>query len=303
MFLLSSHSLPSLFLNLSFLFALSIAVLNLGYNYLNSEVPSWVGTSLKELRALHLGGNMFSGVLSPEFFADNNFNQLGTLLLVTSQSCSCRSTILTYLITVLASFPPDPRRNPTIERLEIQSNPTLQGSISDFLESLPSLVYLDVSFTGIGGTLPSVSSSSASYSTTEDDNLEVLKAASTYIEGSIPTDIGIWGSQLQTLQIGGNGGRSNLLNGTMPTEFGLLTALTTLEILESPSMTGLLPTELASLGNLQRLSVSNTGRQGPLPVEYQFLTNLMEFDVSTNVEITGTVPVEYTSMSKLGKVC
>jgi Leucine-rich repeat (LRR) protein len=147
------------------------------------------------------------------------------------------------------------------ERLEIQNNFSLQGKLEDVLPWMASLKYLDVSMTEISAFLPSI----APYMS----GLQVFQAWSSPLEGSIPESFGSW-SNLETLVIG----ETTLLAGTIPTELGLLTKLTT-------------------------LNLKWTNRQGTLPNEYSKLTNLMTLDFSYNSAITGTIPSYYSQMTSL----
>jgi hypothetical protein len=66
-------------------------------------------------------------------------------------------------------------------------------------------------------------------------------------------------------------------------------------------MEGTLPTELGLLSNkLTILELNWTKRRGTLPKEYSKLTNLIEMDLAYNL-ITGTIPSEYARLTNLSK--
>ena len=90
---------------------------------------------------------------------------------------------------------------------------------------------------------------------------------------------------LQSLDLG-----QNRLAGTIPTELGFLTQLTSLLLFDN-ALGGTLPTELGLLTNLEILDVPSNGIQGSLPSELGSLTKLQEFFVFDN-SLTGTVPFQ-----------
>jgi hypothetical protein len=92
-----------------------------------------------------------------------------------------------------------------------------------------------------------------------------------------------------------------LLDGTLPTEFGLLTNATSLKIKIAPNLMGTLPTELGRMTSLTSLSLSSVNRVGTLPVEYSQLTKLQTLDFYDNQGLTGTLPTEYGKLVNLSK--
>lgn len=91
----------------------------------------------------------------------------------------------------------------------------------------------------------------------------------------------------------------NDLQGSLPTELGLLRSLETLEIWRN-GISGSLPSEIGLLMKLQTLDFHLTLIHSELPSEIGMLTELSKFSVS-NAPLTGPIPSEIGNMSKLGK--
>ena len=65
----------------------------------------------------------------------------------------------------------------------------------------------------------------------------------------------------------------NVLTGTIPTEFGLLTALEDIGLGDN-KITGRIPTELGSISGLNQITLYNNELTGPIPTEFGLLTSL-----------------------------
>ena len=87
------------------------------------------------------------------------------------------------------------------------------------------------------------------------------------------------------------------LTGTIPTEIGSLTKLTSLD-LGLNNLTGTIPTELALLTNLTFLSFYSNLLRGSIPLEISLLTSLDYLSLPLN-SLTGTIPTELASLSSL----
>ena len=181
-----------------------------------------------------------------------------------------------------------------VEKLKVQNNDKLSGEFADLIQSFPNLQYLDLSDTKIGGTIPETG---PAHIAGTSSNLQVLKAATTpKLAGTIPTELGtIWGANLQKLVLSRND-----LSGSLPTQLGLLTKLTKLQIDHTPNMGSSLPTEVGLLTGLEFLDFKYINLQGTLPTEYEQLTNLIWLDLSGNYDLSGTFPEEYSAMTTLG---
>jgi len=84
--------------------------------------------------------------------------------------------------------------------------------------------------------------------------------------------------------------RSNI-SGTIPTEIGLLTALTRLAVFENlaPVEEGFVPTEIFGLTNLRQLALRDLGLEGSIPTEITNLGRLQSLWLQNN-DLTGTIP-------------
>lgn len=89
------------------------------------------------------------------------------------------------------------------------------------------------------------------------------------------------------------------LQGTLPTELGLLTALTLLR-LDGNHLNGTIPTELAHLenGNLAFLRLDGNDLVGSLPSELGLLTTLTRLTFGMN-QLTGTIPTQLGELTSL----
>mmetsp|Transcript_44380 Transcript_44380/g.73984 ORF Transcript_44380/g.73984 Transcript_44380/m.73984 type:complete len:382 (-) Transcript_44380:114-1259(-) len=89
---------------------------------------------------------------------------------------------------------------------------------------------------------------------------------------------------------------STAASNTIPTEIGLLTALTSLGFYVNPNLVGTIPTEIGFLTELTTLSSYGNGLTGSIPTELGLLTNLAD-ELRLNVGpgqggLTGTIPTE-----------
>jgi hypothetical protein len=117
------------------------------------------------------------------------------------------------------------------------------------------------------------------------------------LDGTLPTEIG-----LMTAATWMNGEWIlNRLTGQLPTEIGLLTSLTFLDFAYT-GLTGTIPTELGLLTALTRLRISaesGPGVTGTIPTELGLLTNLDTLTLRGN-SLTGTIPTELGAIEQFG---
>lgn len=104
------------------------------------------------------------------------------------------------------------------------------------------------------------------------------------LTGTIPTEIGLW-TQLTLLNL-----RSNQLTGMIPSEIGLLTLMTKLN-LSSNQLSGSLPTKVGWMTALHNLELEKNKLTGQIPSEIGLLSELRWLSLSEN-GLTGTVPTE-----------
>ena len=97
----------------------------------------------------------------------------------------------------------------------------------------------------------------------------------TKLAGQIPTEVGLM-SRLTNLQI-----QKTKLNGTIPSELGTLTNAKVL-LLRRNSLQGTIPSELGRLTKLEELYLKNNSLHGTIPSELLALCNLRFFDLRYN---------------------
>ncbi len=118
-----------------------------------------------------------------------------------------------------------------------------------------------------------------------------LNLASNQLTGTIPTEIGSL-TNLTSLNLG-----SNQLTGTIPAEIGSLTNLASLR-LSGNQFTGAIPTEIGSLANLTSLNLYSNQFTGTIPAEIGNLTNLTVLGLGNN-QFFGDIPLNFTNLTML----
>ena len=88
------------------------------------------------------------------------------------------------------------------------------------------------------------------------------------------------------------------LQGTIPDELGLLTALTVLSLCNNGGLVGTIPTQLGLLTALKELYLWTNQLTGTVPTQLSKLTALEQMDVDEN-QLTGTIPVELRQLTAL----
>lgn len=83
---------------------------------------------------------------------------------------------------------------------------------------------------------------------------------------------------------------SNNLSGTLPTEIGNLTSLTTLIIYGHTGVTGQIPSSIGNLVNLVQLNLFANRLSGPIPSGLSNLTKLTQVYLNGNKFLTGSIP-------------
>ena len=89
----------------------------------------------------------------------------------------------------------------------------------------------------------------------------------------------------------------NQLSGAIPPELGSLGNLRRLSLYRN-QLSGAIPPELGSLGNLEELSLYRNELSGAIPPELGSLTNLEDLDLHLNF-LSGAIPPELGSLSNL----
>ena len=102
--------------------------------------------------------------------------------------------------------------------------------------------------------------------TCNESEQTTINLQSNSLEGSLPSEIGMLLS-LTFLDLD-----FNLINGTIPSEIGMLSSLYWL-YLHQNSITGTIPTEIGMLSSLERLVLYDNSITGTIPTELCTLTN------------------------------
>ena len=113
-----------------------------------------------------------------------------------------------------------------------------------------------------------------------------------------PQNISVFASlqpDLKELDLSGNA-----FTGTIPTDLGLLATATNITSLrlDKNQLKGSIPTELARINSLERLSLSDNYLSGTLPLELVRLTGLTHLDLDNN-QLTGRIPTELALLTAL----
>ncbi len=132
----------------------------------------------------------------------------------------------------------------------------LSGSIPVSLTTIPNLTSIDLSLNQLTGSIPGEFGNMTS--------LQNLRLDHNNLNGSIPPSLGGIAT-LDSLAL-----QNNSFTGNVPAEFGQLMNLTHLYINANPSMTGILPMELANLTLLSTFEYADTGLCAPLDGSFQY---------------------------------
>ncbi len=89
----------------------------------------------------------------------------------------------------------------------------------------------------------------------------------------------------------------NQLTGTLPSEIGNLTALTSM-VIHTNQITGSIPASIGNLSGLTTLYINTNQLSGTLPTSMGNLTNLANLAIHNN-QLTGIVPNEFANLSNL----
>ncbi|XP_065633043.1 receptor-like protein 6 isoform X2 [Quercus suber] len=235
----------------------SLVSLDLSYNnYMLIETPIWNNLTL--LRELHLDYTDMSSIRPKSLM--NLSSSLTTLSL---HSCNLQGKLENSILLL-----------PSLQTLDLGSNPYLNGSlpksnwsstslkfldlskikisgeIPEFIGNLKALKYLDLSYCKLSGSIPT---SLGNFTQITD-----LILSSNNFTGSIPTSLENL-TQLTLLSLS-----KNKLSGVIPACLGNLTKLTSLQLV-SNNFNGLLPSSLLNLPNLSTLLLGDNQLVGPLP--------------------------------------
>ncbi|XP_039129696.1 receptor-like protein EIX2 [Dioscorea cayenensis subsp. rotundata] len=172
--------------------------------------------------------------------------------------------------------------------LDLSGNGYLNITLPQWLFNLTSLVHLDLSFTGLMGSMPERVGRLRS--------LQYLDLKQSMIGGDIPESFGNL-MFLQHLDLSYNGSGGYVFSGKLPENIGNLVHLQFLD-LSNNMLVGELPESIGNLRRLQHLRLRGNRINGPLPESIGKLSSLTELDLSMN-NISGTLPKSMGNLCKL----
>jgi Leucine-rich repeat (LRR) protein len=214
----------------------SLAALDLSYNRMHGSIPEPI-SNLSSLVTLNLANNDFSGSLPATFckFASLAFLDVSINQLIGDLEAPCS------FVTI-----------PVLRNVSAVSN-RFSGRLHHFMPNITSA-------------------------------LEMLVLSSNRISGEIPNSIGEF-SRLRYLDLS-----NNTLNGTIPKSITTLRSLDTLNLAHNPLLSGSIPSEIGNLTNLTSLFLSKMNLSGSIPPSVQHLTSLSFFVLASN-QLSGSIPV------------
>ena len=195
--------------------------------------------------------------------------------------------------------------------VDLTANPRVEGDNNDLAEDCATLVAIQNHWAGVAGnndlaldhplrkwgtgTATEKKISNWSGITIANSRVtEVLltgKEPNGKIEGTIPTQFQNL-SALTDLTI-----LQNEISGSIPEELGRLANLDLLH-LESNQLSGSIPAELGDLSNLEQLLLGHNQLSGPIPTDLSDLSELAYLQIQNN-QFTGGLPTQFASLTKL----
>ncbi|KAK1256840.1 putative receptor protein kinase TMK1 [Acorus gramineus] len=295
------HSLPSSIKNL-YANSTRLSVLDLSYNYFDSEIPGWL-FNISSLTHLHLSGNHFYGPI-PNVFG--NFINLEVLDL---SSNTINSTIphwifnissLTYLDLSFNNFngqiPSAFEKSyikVSLQILSLRSN-NLKGNLPDILEQFRYLRTLDLSNNMISGSIPA---SIGRFSFLSKLYLSGNQLNGTGISDTIPDWLWNLSSQVVLLDLS-----QNEIRGMLPMSFSSTNIVSLgLLFLSNNKINGSIPSSICKLEELAVLDISNNQLSGELPTCWKNLTSLMAVNLANN-NLSGEIPCSMKNCTSLAMV-
>lgn len=200
---------------------------------------------------------------------------------------------------------------------------TLEGSSKKLKGPIPSEIGLLTKLVGSAWSFSDLSGTTLPTELGQCTDLNFWASAGCDLDSSLPTEIGLCRS-LESLLIGDN----EFMTGTIPTEIGLLTSLAWLYATRAGTMapvngfggaipsefgvltlmtdlnlgrnhfTGTLPTEIGNLYYLGYLQLNSNDLTGPIPSELGAIRDTFWLNFNKN-RMTGTLPTELGNLSQM----
>ncbi|KAK2639618.1 hypothetical protein Ddye_027413 [Dipteronia dyeriana] len=286
--------------------AKSLEVLDIGYNFISSYVPSSLG-ELSSLQRLYIGYNKLNGTISEIHFANltrlTYFDASGnsvTLKVNHDWVPPFQLVTLTLRSCLIGpQFPSWLHSQQKLAYLDISDTRTKDSIPSWFWRSLSQFYFLNISHNQIQGEISNL---------TSDAGLEFLYLSSNNLSGPLPL---ITFPFVYTLDLSNNvlsgsialflchktteprGTRflklgSNSFSGELPNCWMNWQNLSVLELSDN-NFTGNLPFSIGNLSGLQSLHLRNNGFFGVIPLSLKNCTELVTLDIGEN-EFSGNIP-------------
>ncbi|PHU18608.1 hypothetical protein BC332_14303 [Capsicum chinense] len=172
---------------------------------------------------------------------------------------------------------------PQLEQLYVSNNPAMTiDLVSMFSVMWSKLKFLDISFTHVGGTLPSLKNSTS---------LTLFKADGCLIQGSIPSSVTKL-KKLRTLTL-----NDNNITGQLPVSMSSLISLRYLPLIQN-GLRGHIPTSICQILSLEYLNLEWNELTGSLPSCILQLPKLSYLSANKN-NLNGNVPLSLLQKSRL----
>ncbi|XP_031121898.1 probable LRR receptor-like serine/threonine-protein kinase At3g47570 [Ipomoea triloba] len=292
-------------------------------NHLTGRIPHEI-TGCWDLNILSLGGNNFTGRLSPSFFNMTSLQIFSVFL------NSLEGTIPSYIGdtmpnleafyfgankfhgTIPISFPNASK----LQLLDLGGN-HLIGKVPDNIGRLKDLQTLYLLYNLLGSNDP-LNDLAFITSLSNCSNLNMFSISQNRFEGKLPNTIANHSSKLHYLYLGDNkifgtipgaiknlvsligfSISGNLLSGVIPSEIGEMHKLQALG-LDRNQLSGKMPITLYNLTSLALLVLDNNNFDGNIPSNVENFRNLNEWYMNNN-KLDGTVPQQVFNLPSLSK--
>nr|GLL21980.1 probable LRR receptor-like serine/threonine-protein kinase At3g47570 [Ipomoea trifida] len=283
--------IPPSFGNLS-----SLSGLGMEYNHLEGNIPEEI-TRCRGLLLLSLGANNLTGTLSSAFF------NMTSIINFSISENSLQGTIPNYIGdtmpnlkgfyfgvnkfhgTIPASFPNASK----LQLLELSQN-YFVGDVPDNIGRLKDLRRLNLQLNFLGGNDFTFMTSLSNCS-----DLTQFSIAGNSFEGKLPDTIANLSSKLSMLSLAGN-----KFSGAIPIRINNLASLIALE-LDDNHLSGVIPSEIGDLKNLQVLALQKNQFFGKIPLVLFNITSLSSLYMEDN-NLDGYIPSSVGNLWNLNEL-
>lgn len=161
-----------------------------------------------------------------------------------------------------------------LERVELEFNSPLAGTLPDSLMNWHNLTYFDISNNEFSGLLPTWLGSWV--------HMTFFSASSNQFNSTLPSSLGLW-NNIQSFDV-----NLNHLHGSLPESIGTWTEIGNFAVIGN-SLTGSIPTTLGNWDSVYQLALEDNNFTGTIPDVIGSLENLIYIFFEHN-GFTGSVP-------------